>query len=613
MFLLANIINNFTYLKQDYIGIHFSFSGILGFAINCVIPIILILVFYLVGQKIQNRFFKNQDKILNFFVGISLGYIIICTAILILGMLGILYLNILYAYYFLLLIIAVYPLSTLKKRLLIISEIFYKYKQQFLENKLVNVAILSFVLIAFLRLIPPEVGVDAIWYHTDYPRIYLNSHTMMSLDPHGKYYPAVTPTLSDMTYVFTESVNTLDASRFIHFGFYLLVVLALLLIFGKRYRFTPYAALLLITSPVIIRVASSAYAEFPWMLLWILSIFLITKTKKHNYKNLLLPAILFGGTLATKLWMLPFYGVFILYLAYFNSPAGKIKLLKLLFFFTIITFSVPFLWYLRAFIVTGNPLFPAFWDYSSGQQGITPNFSFNLTGLRDRILSVENVSPLSILGIIFLLPYFKKIKQLLNNPLVVFVIILTATQLIINYSYHRFVFPFFSIFAITLAFGIEKFVNFNKYLKYTFYLLFLGLFSYYFLNTLAILPYGLGIANQNNYLSRILSRDNSSYYDYNHQFSKLISNKDVVGTYGLWGFYYANFNHMYVEDYFRYGHRSLDYIEQKGATKLLILGKDMATLCHDEKLTDCNPKKYQLLTVYYFPTVLSAQYLYLLK
>ncbi len=359
----------------------------------------------------------------------------------------------------------------------------------------------------------------------------------------------------------------------------------------------------------------SAYAEFGWILCWLLAVSIITVKRKLSFREIALAGILIGGTLATKLWMIPFYVVFILYFAVMNIKENKIKLLKQITVFTIFSFSIPFLWYLRAFIITGNPLFPTFWSYPNGEFNNPAHLNLDLESIKERLRITTIVSPFSIIGFIFLFSSWSKLSKLIlkNKSLVIFAVILTITQILINYNYPRFVVPFYSIFAIILAFGIMKFVNFNKYFKYSFYLLVTGLFLYYFINTLLILPYGLGFANQNRYLSRILSRDNSSYYDYNNQFSEFISDKETVATYGLWGFYYGNFKYMYTEDIFRTEQKSLKIIKSKGATKLLILGGDINYLCQAEKLRDCNEKKYKLLTFYKFPTIASSQYLYSLK
>lgn len=633
----GNIIQKIYFLQQDYTGIIFNSSVIFNLLINIIIPCFVIIFFYLIGLKIKLFFFKKNEGIIDFFIAIALGYILTATGILILGMLGILYYPVIYIYLILVLTIAIFPANSLKTHLSIFGTIYKEYLKQFAQYKLINIAILGFILIGFLRLIPPETGVDALWYHTDYPQAYLKTHSMMNIDPKGKYYPAVTPTLGDMLYVVTSSISAKESSRFIHFSFYLLSIAVYLLVFKKKYPFLPFAVLLFVTSPVIIRHTSTAYSEFQWLFCWLLAIYIITSEKKNSYERIVLSAILFGGTLATKIWMLPFYGVFITYLTVLNINKNKLKLLKLLGVFTVVAFSIPLLWYVRAFLITGNPLFPAFWIYPDGDLNTSFNirnlesvktFIINLVNysplrlfygfenIKSRIINLPNLSPFSIFGVIFIIYtlFYAKRKslKLKNHSFIIFAIILSITSILINYSYHRFLMPFYSVIVIVLASGLERFIN-NKYFRYVFWSLYSIFFLYYFINTILVLPYGFEWANMNNYLTRILSTNNSSYYDYNNQFSKLIAKKDLVATYGLWGFYYADFNYIYSEDVFRKKSPSFENLVGNGATKLLILGGDINWLCKTEKLTDCSKNHYKFLSYYKFTTSASSQYLYELK
>lgn len=636
--LVSNISVNFSYLKQDYIGIHLSFNGLLTFFLECLIPVVIFLIFFLIGQRIKQVIFKKDYGPLNFFIEIIFGFIFCSTGMLIFGMLGILYRNILYVYYIFLLFIALFPLSSLSNRLSPIKDVYGEYRRQFSKDKLVNIAILCFVIISFLRLLPPETGVDAVWYHTDYPHQYLNSHSMMTINPRGQYYPEVTPTLSDMLYVVTESVSQIDASRFINYAFYLLIILEYLVIFRKRYKFAPYAALLFVSCPIVIRVSSSAYAEFPWMMCWLPVVYLITE-KKISLKDVSLAAILFGGTLATKIWMLPFYGVTMLYFFTTNICTHKMLFLKILVLFSLFSLSIPFLWYIRAYLVTGNPLFPTFWVYPDGGPANAFHYSYNLESLKVliinfvkssplhfdysladlkvRVANLANLSPLSVFGLLYiiflLITQRLKLLKLSNNPLIIFTLILTIINFLINYSYHRFLMPWYLVLALVLAAGAWKFANKNLLTKCLLWGGFGILFLYYSINTLLIMPYGLGFASQNNYLTRILSRDNSSYYDFGGKFSPYLSPKDTVATYHLWGFYYANFKYVYSEDIFRKDSRSLNSLLRHGANKVLILGGDIDWMCKSEQLTDCTPNKYKLLSFYKFPTTLSSQYLYQLN
>lgn len=606
-----NIVDNYKLLREDFIGFSFNFVGVSSILVNLVFAIILVIVLYIIGEKIKSLFIKKNYGNVDVFIDIALGYIFVGLCLLVLGMLGLLYKSTVCIYLIILLAISLYPLFTLKNRLGPLVSILREYGEQFSKNKIINIMVLGFIVIGFLRLIPPETGVDAIWYHTDYPQTYLNQHSMMNVDPKGNYYPIVAPGLGDTLYIITESLSLKDASRYIHFSFYVISIVLYLVVFGKKYSFIPFTALLFVTSPVIIRHTSTAYSEFQWVLCWLLAVYLVTLKKNINVETIILSAVLFGGTLATKLWMLPFYGVFCIYILATNIKYGKLQVLKLLTTFTLFSFLIPILWYFRAFLITGNPLFPTFWNYPYGEPNNPFSLSsiFNFEKIKSEFNIIYSISPLSVFGLVFLFVKLSKSKifKLFNYPFILFGLILTAIQILINYSSHRFVVPFYSIFAVFLGYGLNKFVIFSKYFKYIFYILFLVLFLYYGINTLLILPYGFGWADQNKYLTRILSRDNSSYFDYENKFSKHFTYKDKVATYGLWGFYYANFDYFYSEDLFRKKERSLSILKKHGGTKFLIKGGNIEWLCKTEKLTDCSYKNYKLLTSG------ESQYLYELK
>nr|MCL4354083.1 hypothetical protein [Patescibacteria group bacterium] len=612
MNLINNIFVNYNYLVADYIG-KFDYSQIIKIPVNIFVPVLLIAIFYLLGIKVYYLFFKKKDGVIDFFIKIAFGYILTASGIFLMGFFSILYLQAVWLYLLIISIIAIYPLSSLKTRLLTSKIIYKTYIEQFKKYKWANILILGFILIGFLRLIPPETGVDAVWYHTDFPKTYLKMHSMMNINPRGQYYPVVTPTLSDMLYVVTQAVSAKDSSRYLHFSFYVLVVLTLLTAFYKKYSFAPYAALLFVTSPIIIRHTSTAYAEFQWILCWLLAVLIITSKKQLELKNLIIAAILFGGALATKLWILPFYSVFFLYLV-IAGFSNKRTLYRNIFLFTVIAFMFPALWYLRAYIKTGNPLFPAFWSYPSGAANSPFHLDFDLASIKNRITSLASISPLSFFGLIFLIKTPRKLRNLKfdNRFYIIFMSILVALQVLINYSFHRFIVPFYSVVALFLGFGISRFTAFNKYLARTFYFTGALLFIYYFTNTLLILPYGLGIANQNRYLTRILSGDASSYYDYENKFSPFITNNDIVAVYGIWGFYYADFNYFYSEDVFKTKERSLKILSNSGANKLLLKGGNIEWMCKVEKITDCSQDRYKLLTSYKLPFSSATQFLYTL-
>ena len=614
--LIQNIISNYQFIRSDFIGVSISLQGLSLFCIGLLLIISLLFILYCVGEKIRRRFFNfDYPRELKPFISIALGYILVGSGIALLGVFSLFYPIYIWGYILFIMILSLYPLDVLMEGKDDILFVFAKCGRSVKQHPWIHVAILGFILIGFLRLIPPETEVDALWYHTDYPRLYLETHTMMNIDPKGVFYPIVTPTLGDMYYILIQFFDMKDASRVLHYTFYILVILLYIVGFDrKKYQNYLYAGLLFVTAPVIIRHTSTAYGEFPWVLCWLLAILIITRAERIRNGEIILSAIFFGGTLATKLWMLPFYGVFIPYLYVVNRNLEKVKVIKLLFMFTFFSFLVPLLWYIRSYIITGNPLFPTFWTYPNGE----PNFpsslsSLNADGIRARILSLVSISPLSIFGLTFFLPAFFINFKSKKSRFIIFSIILTAVQLLINYSWHRFIIPFYSIIVVFLSAGTGAFISLSRYFKYIFVFAYMILFIYYLLNAFLLLPYGLGWADKNKYLTRVLSRDNSSYYDYGYRFGKLITASDIVATYGLWGFYYADFVHFYSEDSFRKTGRSIDILLKKGATKLLVKGGDIDWLCMKERLAGCREITYKLIASYLFPDVSASLYLYALS
>jgi hypothetical protein len=157
--------------------------------------------------------------------------------------------------------------------------------------------------------------------------------------------------------------------------------------------------------------------------------------------------------------------------------------------------------------------------------------------------------------------------------------------------------------------GIYNMIFKLKLIKIFLSLILFVLFAYYFINQVLVLPYTFGIANQNNYLTRILSRDNSSYYDFGGKFEKYISKKDYVATYKIFGYYYANFK--FIDVNFIFG-KNMDFsmLKKHGITKLFIKGGDINWFCKTAGITNCNSSDYKLLSVYNkFPTY----YLYSIK
>ena len=120
----SNILNNLSYLKQDYIGINPNFDFLVNFVFGFIFLIFFTTISLLIGEKIRNLFFKNENlKEVNYLIDFALGTIAIGTGIALLGVFSILKSPVLLSYFGLLLIISLYKfkfdyLKSIKKSLL---------------------------------------------------------------------------------------------------------------------------------------------------------------------------------------------------------------------------------------------------------------------------------------------------------------------------------------------------------------------------------------------------------------------------------------------------------------------------------------------------------------
>lgn len=572
--LFKNISESFNYLQKDFVGFSISISGLVSTIFGISFTLFIMLIIYMAGSRIRRVFYKKHEY--EFYIDLVLGYITVGSLIGILGMTSNLYPKTI-----LLLLFVVSFLGFSRHSLSFLFEkmksLFGELRRRLRKDKILYLGVLAFVLIASLRLFTPEIREDAIGYHTSFPNSYNLKHTTMirSNDPF-KILPA--PQLGEMIYVTTDSLNLKQYSRFIHFYFYL-IFLGLILKISREKRFTgtKYAPLLFVTAPLIIGLTSSAYTDTQTLLCFLLSAFLLS-TEKHGRRTLLICGIILGGMLASKLWTI----VFILPLLLYVFIRYKQKV-KAGFIFVMSSLATPSIWYLRAYLLTGNPLFPAFSD-STHTHFIRINKAF---------LNFETLfsfSPIFFLGsLLTLVVWHRFYSNFKQNPLLPIFVFIGIEFIIVNYPYGRFLLVWYVVFIFFASYGLNFFLQRNFITKIITSFGLLVIFVYYFTTTFLVLPYGFGWADTNHYLTRVLSRDNSSYYDFDHQFGKYISKNDLVATYGVNGFYYANFNHISVYD---------TNLKEKNANKLFINGGDINWFCNKLKVSNCNPDNFTLLSKY---------------
>lgn len=605
--LASNILQKIDLINQDYVGFKIDLHFLVTFFLCSIFSISTIFLSYALGKKISSRFGFNTKNNYDYLYFIAIGYILLGSGIALLG-----FFSLLYPFYVTLFLITsalysfLFPFSLIEDAKAVKNQI--KKDYIFLKkNRFVFVWISLFVLLGVVNLINPEMREDQ--YHVDIPIMYLKNHTIM-IPPFERIAVSGSPLIAEMYY--TPGILFLgnESARYIHFLFYILVILALINFSRlKRYGFAIYAPILFSSAPVVLHETSSMYVDFEWIFCFLLSVLIIVD-RKNNDHAIIKSGLLFGGMLATKLWTIVFYAASTLYLLTENKTFWK-KLNDIIIF-SLSVLLISTIWFIRAFVLTGNPIYPAFGSASTQTSASMIKTLFNFVGINYQIFNVPSFfnvfSPIFFISLLFLVFRFKEnIKSVFELKLFRYLLFLLLLYISIHYPFGRYLLGLYVLFIFLSSLALEKVYAKFIPIKVIVNLVLIITFSYYLFNALTTLPYAFGIFDQNKYLSRLLVRDNSSYYDFGHRFNKYISPSDKVAMFNFHGYYYANFN--YTDVYFIYtkNQRTFNLLKNEGFTKLLIRSGDIKWFCSEFKLTDCTKEKYRLISEY---TEFPGYYLY---
>ncbi|MCL4417281.1 MAG: hypothetical protein M1365_11385, partial [Actinobacteria bacterium] len=506
---------------------------------------------------------------------------------------------------FIITILSIYPFEILKKIYSELKQSFASFKIN--KNKKTIFFIFLFILLAFLKLQTPEIREDQ--YHLDLAKEYYSKGSIMA-DSKQMFYVLPTPQLGEMFYIISFLFNTKESARFIHFTFYLLVLLCLYNFSKyKNYKFAIIAPLIFTSATEVLKETASPYVDFQWILPFLLATYILIREKKEK-TDYLLSGILLGVMLAAKLWTIAFMPIPVFYILIKNKVG--VKTLKSVLIFLVGAIIPSVFWYLRNYMLTGNPVYPAFnSEISLENESIALPLS-NVLGINYSILSFSYINvfgPLFYLGLLLMVFNIKKVLYLFRRDNMFFFFGLFLIELLfIKYHFGRYLLGIFALSSLILANQFYLFMRNKKMFESLFYFALSGILIYYFLNTLILIPFQYEWADKNTYLTRMLSRDNSSYYDFDKLFDKHIEKNDLVATYRLFGFYYADFNHIDVNNIFSKNEKSFTALKKNGATKLVIHGGDIIWFCKTLSLKDCTKDRYFLISSYQ-----NFRYMYLVR
>lgn len=235
--------------------------------------------------------------------------------------------------------------------------------KQFISKILLIPSLLIIWLSHLLQVFVPETGFDALWYHLPVIKAIIENKGLIYLPD---LYQSINPLFSDLYFALGYILAGDLGTKVVAYLFSLGLIFASYKL-AKKFLdsfWTLLLILLISTFQVITWQSASFYVDIAKAFFEISSLLLlyhfvfegsliIEGENKKEKKYLLISALLFGASLATKLFslfLLPIY----LILVFIFSKKEKMKN-SIIFLLTSLIFPLPF--YLFAYLKTGNPFY----------------------------------------------------------------------------------------------------------------------------------------------------------------------------------------------------------------------------------------------------------------
>ncbi|MCS7260921.1 MAG: glycosyltransferase family 39 protein, partial [Anaerolineae bacterium] len=237
------------------------------------------------------------------------------------------------------------------------------------------------LLVGLIRALAPPYAFDALVYHLRQARLYLAAHSLFV--PVDSAYAGF-PGLLQMLFASTQALGGDSASQLLHFTFLPATILGAAALGRRLWQLDltwPIAALLT-TVPTLFLVATWPYVDVALMFYTLLFFYaLVFWLQDTRQQWLTLAAVLCGVAMEIKytaLWYpLAAAGLVILRL---RRDGWRITLLRWVYLGSIAALvAAP--WYLRNWVLTGNPIYPYLWGGPAWDAGRTTWWDRVGTGL----------------------------------------------------------------------------------------------------------------------------------------------------------------------------------------------------------------------------------------
>lgn len=322
--------------------------------------ILITFVAYGIGKFFLKFIIKElRYKLSDFVFSTGLGLALLGYLVYAIGSSGLLYQKYILATLFICALVAAYP--------------FYKFISSISWNGIFNeisnlcriekfflVILLSIFFICLFGAAAPEIGNDALAYHIYHPKVFIQNHKI-------GYIPftreSLWPYLAEMLFTLGLIFKSIALTKMFHLLFGVLSALA---VFSFTHRFFSrrealLATVLFYSAPGIFMQSVYAYVDLALCFYSFVALYaLILWQQQKQFAFLILSAIFTGCAMSVKIlggFTLIALCAIILVMA-IRKDASLKSIIKPLFIFTAVSFIFSAVWYIRSYVVLGNPVYP---------------------------------------------------------------------------------------------------------------------------------------------------------------------------------------------------------------------------------------------------------------
>jgi hypothetical protein len=214
--------------------------------------------------------------------------------------------------------------------------------------------------LTYLQALTPPWDEDGLMYHMEGPRIFLEAGRILFIPEN---YQANFPMLPEMLYAMGIGIGVDQLAKLIQLTYAVLLVLATYALgerlIGNRKGWLPAA--ILISTPMVIALASFTYTDLTWALYTLISVYtILIWYRSRNNSWLVIAGIFSGFMIGSKYLGLGYLLILAITILWIVRKSDKSVWIKSTFIYGGTAFLIGGFWYLKNFIWIGNPVYPFF-------------------------------------------------------------------------------------------------------------------------------------------------------------------------------------------------------------------------------------------------------------